>query len=145
MRFVWFDKTEYEADIIVSILKKEEVRFTIKSESEQGINMFGCPFSKERFNIEVNVSLEYWDYLNKLISERAVLYKNYDLNAVEHPPVNEEYLREKAEPRIQSMIDKLFKSTRVIELQLNDKTKVEFKLPSLAKHMHISNEQNPNS
>lgn len=75
MKFVFYDKMEYEADIIADILDSEGIKFQTKQYFVE-IPMFPDSIEddefavSERFDITVNTSVEHFDFVKRLADEK---------------------------------------------------------------------------
>lgn len=82
MQFVFYDKSENELDVIVSVLEREGVRYRIKrniSQRQSSIFRFGT-VECNSFDVIVNVSLEYFDYLKKCVEEKINILKKLEFD-----------------------------------------------------------------
>lgn len=84
MKFVFVDKNSIETDIITDILAEEHIQYKVL---EQHTMVMSMPFMATEivtYNIEVNTSLEYFDFINELVNEKI---RNYtDLEAFYRMP-----------------------------------------------------------
>lgn len=72
MRFVFNEKSKLEMDIITDILTSENIRYKveeIKPDIPMGV-MFFHPIPSA-YNITIDVSLEKFDFIKKLVNDRA--------------------------------------------------------------------------
>lgn len=82
MQFVFYDKSENELDVIVSVLEREGVRYRIKRNTSQYQSLvfrFGT-VECSSFDVIVNVSLEYFDYLKKCVEEKINILKKLEFD-----------------------------------------------------------------
>lgn len=82
MQFVFYDKSEDELDVIVSVLEREGVRYRIKRNTSQYQSLvfrFGA-VECSSFDVIVNVSLEYFDYLKKCVEEKINILKKLEFD-----------------------------------------------------------------
>lgn len=88
MNFYFYDLTELEADIIIDVLDKHEVKYKIFYS-----NIGYGPFSEIQYHICIDVALEYFDYLKakveKRIGDMINLEKNFNLEDFKHPPLKQ--------------------------------------------------------
>lgn len=73
MKFVFTDKNPVETDIITDILADEHISYRVQ---EQRTPIMTMPFVSTQlitYNIEVNTSLEYFDFINKIAEQKIKL------------------------------------------------------------------------
>lgn len=70
MKFVFLNKNPVETDIIIDILTNEHIGYKIK---EQAVSIISTPFISTElitYDIEINTSLEYFDFINKIANKK---------------------------------------------------------------------------
>lgn len=95
MKYIIYDKTEYEMDIITDILEEENIGYKTKRHAKEYMD---CPFGKAfiiLYDIEVeNISYEKLEFIkflaDKRIKERNYIEKCYDLLEPEKTQIKDE-------------------------------------------------------
>lgn len=70
MKFVFTDKNPIETDIITDILTDENIHYKVV---EQRTPIMTMPFAATElitYDIEINTTLEYFDFINKILKEK---------------------------------------------------------------------------
>ena len=70
MKFVFLDKSPFETDIITSILSEENISYKIEEHRNPIIAMPLIYTEIITYNIEVHTTLEYFDFINKLVQKK---------------------------------------------------------------------------
>ena len=83
MKYILYDKTDFEMDIITDILEEEHISYKTKRHAKEYMD---CPLGRAYiilFNIEVDTSYENFEFIkylaDKQIKQRKHIEKCYDL------------------------------------------------------------------
>lgn len=79
MKFVFTDKNPIETDIITDILTDERISYKVV---EQHTPIMSMPFVATElitYNIEVNTSLEYFDFVNCIANEKMKILTKLEM------------------------------------------------------------------
>ena len=70
MKFVFIDKSPIEVDIITDILHQEHISYKIEEKHTPVITIPFVAAELITYNIEINTTLEYFDFINKIASKK---------------------------------------------------------------------------
>lgn len=83
MKYILYDKTEYEMDIITDILEEENIKYNTKRHAKEYMD---CPIGKAFivvYDIAIDTTYEHLEFIkflaDKRIKERNHIEKCYDL------------------------------------------------------------------
>lgn len=79
MRFIFNEKNKFEVDIITDILDSENIRYRInENKPEIPIGVLFCYPVLSTYDITIDVSLEKFDFIKKLIEDRIGVLTNLE-------------------------------------------------------------------